>query len=448
MAEVINIKRGLDIKQKGRAENIFGQIGHPEHYSIKPTDFKGINPKMVVKEGDSVLAGSVLFYDKNQPDIKFVSPVSGVIQSIIRGERRKILNVVVSNKGENNYEDLGVSDIATMTRDQVKEKMLQGGVWPFIRQRPFDLIANPTSTPKAIFISAFDSAPLAPDNDFVVNGQEKYLQAAVDALSKFSNKIHIGINTESASKPYTQIKGVEIHKFRGPHPAGNVGIQIHHIDPINKGDIVWVIQPQDMVILGKLMLEGIFDATRIMVVAGSEVSKPAYYRTKIGSAVLPYLHDVDMSKTPRIISGNVLTGEQIDSNGYLGYYSTQLTIVPEGNYHEFLGWATPGFGKYSISRSFFTWLCSKKEYVLDTNMHGGERAIVMSGEYDKVLPMDILPEFLIKAILVDDIDKMEQLGIYEVVEEDLALCEFVCTSKLDVQQILRKGINNLIQELG
>jgi Na+-transporting NADH:ubiquinone oxidoreductase subunit A len=448
MSEVIKIKRGLDVKLQGKAETVFGHSDLPDFFALKPTDFHGLTPKLAVKEGDEVKAGTVLFYDKYRTEIKFVSPVSGIIQAINRGERRKLLEVVVKNDKTDSAVQFGVADPNSLSKEAVIAKMLEAGLWPFIKQRPYDVIANPLDTPKAIFISAFDSAPLAPDSDFVTNGQEKYLQAGVDALKKLCNAVHIGLNADAASKAFTHLKGVEFHRFDGPHPAGNVGVQIHHVMPINKGDLVWVAQPQDLVIIGKLFLDGIYDASRIIAVAGSEVKKPAYYRTKLGACVNVLLKNNVLGSNVRVISGNPLTGGEIAADGYLGFYHNQLTVLPEGNHHEFMGWAAPGFGKFSMSRTFFSWICSNKEYKLDTNMHGGERAIVVSGEWDKVLPMDILPEFLIKAILAEDIDKMEQLGIYEIAEEDVALCEFVCTSKLQLQEIVRNGLNLMMKELG
>ena len=448
MSEVIRIKKGLDIQLKGKAEHIFDQAGLPELFAVKPTDFVGLTPKLVVKEGDQVKAGSVLFFNKYQPDIKFVSPVSGSVKIINRGERRKILEVVIQSDGKQDTTSFGKSDISKLSREEIIKRMLEGGVWPLIRQRPYDIIANPEDTPKAAYISAFDTSPLAPDNDFVVNGQEKYLQAGVDVMNKLAGEVHIGVNGDSASKVFHGLKKVNIHTFTGPHPAGNVGIQLNKVMPINKGDLIWTTQPQDLIIIGKLFLDGIYDSSKIIVLAGSEVKKPAYYRTKIGACIDTIIKGNVNGDNPRYISGNILTGTEIEKDGYLSYYHNQISVIPEGNYYEFLGWAKPGFGKYSVSHSFFTWMCKKKEYALDTNVHGGVRAIVVSGEYDKVLPMDILPEFLIKSILVEDIDKMEQLGIYEVVEEDVALCEFVCTSKLKLQAIVRDGINLMIKELG
>ncbi len=448
MSDVIKIKRGLDIRLKGKAEKVFGSADMPELFAIKPADFPGLVPKLTVKPGDKVKAGSVLFIDKYRTDVKFVSPVSGEVQVVNRGERRRILEVVVKSDNQNEAENFGKIDVSSATKEEVKEKLQAAGLWPFVRQRPYNVVANPADTPKAIFISAFDSSPLAPDYDFIVSGLEKEFQAGVDALNKLTDgDIHIGVNNESASKVFMSLKGVKTHAFTGPHPAGNVGIQIHHISPINKGDIYWTIQPQEVISIGKLVLNGVYDASRIIAITGSEVKNKSYVKTKVGANIKTFVENNVEEGSLRYISGNVLTGDKITKDGYLGSYHSQITVIPEGDEHEFMGWAAPGLKKFSVSKSFFSWLCPKKEYALNANLNGGPRAIIMSGQYDKVLPMDVLPEHLVKAIITEDIDKMEQLGIYEVVEEDMALCEFVCTSKLEVQSILRKGIDVMIKEM-
>jgi len=448
MSEVIKIKKGLDIQLAGKAEKVFGQTDLPELFAIRPTDFHGVIPKMAIKVGDKVKAGTVLFFDKNRPEIKFVSPVSGELTAVNRGERRKILEVVVKSDGTDDKEQFGAANAADLSKEQIVEKLQAAGLWSFIRKRPYDIIANASETPKAFFISGFDSAPLAPDMDFILSGQEAALQAGIDVIKQLCDNVHVGVQNDAASKVFNNLKGVKLHSFAGSHPAGNVGVQIHHAMPINKGEVVWVAQPQEIVAIGKLFTEGVYDASRIVVLAGSEVEKRAYYRTKLGASISTLVADnVKKDDTLRYISGNVLSGTQIEEDGYIGAYHSQVTVIPEGDYYEFMGWALPGFGKFSVSRTFFSWMCKKKEYRLDANMHGGLRSFVVSGQYDKVLPMDILPEFLFKAILVEDIDKMEQLGIYELAEEDVALCEFVCTSKQPLQATLRKGIDLMIKEL-
>lgn len=448
MSEVIKIKKGHDIQLAGKADKVFAEAGLPDLFAVRPTDFHGVVPKMAVKVGDKVKVGTVLFFDKYRPEIKFVSPVSGELISINRGERRKILEVVVKSDGNDDKEQFETAKAAELTKEQIVEKMQAAGLWPFIRKRPYDVIADPDETPKAFFISGFDSAPLAPDIDFILDGQEDALQAGIDVIKQLCGNIHIGVNYSSESKAFKNLEGVKLHTFQGPHPAGNVGVQIHNTIPINKGEVVWVTNPQEIVAIGRLFTDGIYDASRVVVLTGSEIEKRAYYRTKIGACIFPLINNnVKTDCKLRYISGNVLTGILIEDDGYLGAYHSQVTVIPEGDYYEFMGWATPGFGKYSVSRTFFSWMCKNKEFRLDANMHGGLRSFVMSGQYEKVLPMDILPEFLFKAILVEDIDKMEQLGIYELAEEDIALCEFVCTSKQPLQTTLRKGIDIMIKEL-
>ena len=368
------------------------------------------------------------------------------------GERRVILEVVVIPEDVQDYEDFGKVNPKQLSRHEVTARMLKAGLWPTIRQRPYSVVANPHDKPKAIHISAFDSSPLAPDLDFAVKDEGEAFQAGIDALIKLTDgPVHLNLNADyPPSGVFTKVKGVQHNYFTGPHPAGNVGIQIHHIDPINKGDLVWVVNPIDVIIIGRLFLKGIYDATKVIALAGSEVLKPRYFILKTGASIANIVKDnlSNEAQNPRFISGNVLTGSKIYENGFLGFYDNMVSVIPEGNHYELLGWAMPGFGKYSASRAFFSWLTPGKKYSLHTNFNGGERAYVLTGQYEKVLPMDIYPVHLIKAILAKDIDKMENLGIYEVAEEDMALCEYVCTSKTEVQSIVREGIELMIKELG
>ncbi len=355
---------------------------------------------------------------------------------------------MIENDHKDEYLEIKAGDPASLSRESIIEILLNSGAWPYLRQRPYDIIANPADSPKAVFISGFDTAPLAPDVEFVLSGQEDAFKAGIEALKKLAPEVHIGISADSASKLFNSLQGVKIHRFAGPHPAGNVGVQINHVSPINKGEKVWVINPQDIVSIGGIFLHGKHDFSRVVALCGSEVKKPVYYRYRLGAAVGELLKGNLNEGSLRIISGNVLTGTHIAADGYLAFYNTQVTVIPEGDDYEFMGWAAPGFGKFSVSRTFFSWLCKKKQYRLNANLNGGLRAIVVSGAYDKVMPMDILPEQLIKAILANNVDKMEQLGIFEVVEEDIALCEFVDVSKLELQKILREGIEVMIKELG
>ncbi|MCK4663928.1 MAG: Na(+)-translocating NADH-quinone reductase subunit A [Bacteroidales bacterium] len=450
MSKIIKLKKGLNIKLKGKAEKILIKTEITDTYAIKPPDFINITPKLAVKIDDEVKAGSPLFYNKHLPEMLFTSPVSGKVIAINRGERRKILEVVVKPNNEIKYEDFGKANPLELSKEQITEKLLKSGLWQFIRQMPYAIIANPEDQPKSIFISAFDTAPLAPDYDFVIHDEPDIFQKGIDALSKLTNgKIHLNINSNyPPSKVFTKAKSVQINRFSGPHPAGNVGIQIHHIDPVNKGEIVWYLNPQDVLTIGRLFNKGILDASRTIALAGSEVMNPRYYRTMYGASIEGIVKDNIKGNNVRYISGNVLTGSKISSKGYIGFYDSLITVIPEGNQYEFLGWALPGFNKYSFSKTFFSSLVPNRKYRINTNYQGGKRAFVMTGQYEKVLPMDILPVHLLKSILVEDIDKMEQLGIYEVAEEDFALCEFICTSKIEVQSILREGINLMIKELG
>jgi len=451
MSQKVKLRKGLNIPLKGKAEKVFEQsTSAVKSIALKPTDFNMLTPKPAIAEGDKVKAGDAVFFDKNHPEVKFTSPISGTLKQIVRGDRRRILAFVIEPDGQNESVKFEVANPAKMGREKVVETLLNAGAWPLIKQRPYDIIANPSQTPKAIFVSGFDSAPLAPDYDFILSGQESDFQMGIDVLKVLTNgQVHLSYNgAYPMSKVYSSVKGAEIHEFEGPHPAGNVGVQINHIDPINKGEIVWTINPQDLLIIGRLFSKGVFDATKVIALTGSQVKAPKYYRTVLGANVASILAGNVEGDNNRIISGNVLTGTQIDANGYLGFFSNQITVIPEGNDYEFMGWAAPGFNKFSAGRTFFSWLMPKKEYEMNTNTHGEPRAIVVSNQYDSVLPMDIYPEFLVKAIMAQDIDKMEQLGIYEVIEEDLALCEFACTSKIQVQKILRNGLNLMYTEVG
>ena len=449
MSNVIQIRKGLDISLKGKAEKVLTKISGAAVYAVKPDDFQGITPKLTVKEGDTVLAGTPLFTDKHRPEINFVSPVSGSVQQIVRGDKRKLLAITITPTAEQEFLRHETGNLNALSREALVAFLLKSGAWPFLKQRPYGIIANPADQPKAIFISGFDSAPLAPDMDYVLTGEAEAFQKGIDVLRQLTGKVHLSMNDQPAATSILQkVKGVEFHTFKGPHPAGNVGVQIHHIAPLNKGDVVWTIDLQHIVSLGRLFLKGVYDVSKVIALVGSEVKKPRYFRMISGACIKP-LHDyINTAGSPRYISGNVLTGTNIGAEGFLSFYDSMISVIPEGDHYEFLGWANPfRMKKFSVSRSYFSWIFPDKEYALDTNINGGQRAFVMNGEYEKVLPMDIYPVYLLKAILAEDIDKMEQLGIYEVVEEDLALCEFVCTSKIDVQDILRKGINLMIKEM-
>lgn len=450
MSKVINLKRGLNIRLKGDAEKILGTSIEADKVALKPTDFPGLVPKILVKAEQLVKAGEPIFFDKNNPEIFFTAPTSGQVIAIIRGERRKVLEIIIKADGKNESLAFAKVDPQKLSRDEVKAQLISSGLWPFLKQRPYGTLAKPAQSPKHIFISGFDSAPLAPDYEFILKGQASALQTGINALTRLTDgKVFIGIRPEQANGIFSGLKNVEINQFSGPHPAGNVGIQIHHISPIDKGDIVWTINLQAVAFIGRLFETGKLDLTKIIALTGSEVISPKYFKCIVGTNLESLLKGATKKAgNERIISGNVLVGSQIEVNSFLGFFDNQITVIPEGDYYEFLGWAMPRLNKFSFSKSYFSWLTPKKIYSLDTNLNGEERAFVMTGQYEKVLPMDILPVHLLKAIIAEDIDKIENLGIYEVIEEDLALCEYVCTSKTEVQQILRNGINLMIKELG
>ncbi|MGB0523029.1 MAG: Na(+)-translocating NADH-quinone reductase subunit A [Flammeovirgaceae bacterium] len=452
MSNTIKLKRGFEINLAGKAEKKIAEA-HPKTFAVKPTDFVGmVRPKVVVQVGDVVKAGTPVLFDKKMEGVMFTSPVSGEVVEINRGAKRKLLEVVIladSHIEHETFKQYTVSEIASLSREDAVETMMSAGVWPQLIQRPYGVIANPEDSPKSIFISTFDSGPLAPDYDTLFNGQDKYFQTGIDILNKFTKgSIHINVNSQAeVSTVFANAKNTQVNKFSGPHPAGNVGVQIHHVDPIGKGDVVWTINPYGVIQIGKLFLEGIYDASKIVAVAGSEVSKPQYYKTHMGAKVNSFLDGNLKQENVRVISGNVLTGEGISKDGYLGYYDHLLSVIPEGDQPRFFatdGWLAPT-SRLSFHRAFglFSFLNPKKEQVLDTNMNGEERAFVMSGVFEKVIPMDILPTFLFKAIMAEDYDEMEALGIYELVEEDIALCEFIDVSKHNLQELLRKGINLL-----
>jgi len=448
MSEVIRLKKGLNIKLKGSAVNALEKLPIPATVALKPTDFPGLTPKLSVKADAEVKAGDALFYDKYHPEIVFTAPYGGKVVSINRGERRKILEVVIETSKDAGTVSFKKADPVSLKGEEVKEQILKSGLWPFIKKRPYGVIASPDQKPLAIYISTFDTAPLAPDYNFVLEGQMDTFQTGVNALAKLTEgKVILGVNNGSA---FTGVKNVEINTFEGPHPAGNVGVQIANTRPLNKGEVVWTINVQEVLFIGRLFEKGTVDLTKSVALTGSEVNSPKYYQTIVGAPVsaITGKNLINADYNQRIIGGNVLTGTKLKVQNYTGFYDSQITVIPEGDEYEFVGWADPGFGKFSASKTFFGKLFPKKEYTMNANMHGGERAFVMSGQYEKLVPMDILPVHLLKAVLVNDIDKMEQLGIYEVIEEDLALCEYACTSKIEVQKILREGINTMIKELG
>jgi len=453
MSKTVKLKKGFDINLAGKAEKTIASTPPSETFAIKPTDFIGMKrPKLFVAEGDSVKAGTPVLYDKMQENVMVCSPVSGEVVEVRRGAKRKLLEIRILADKEIEYETFKTysgSDLHKLSREDAQAQMTKGGVWSNLVQRPFGIVASEADTPKSIFISAFDTHPLSADIAFTLKGEEDAFKAGVEVLKKFtSGKVHLNHDLSGeVSTVFANIEGVENNKISGPHPAGNVGIQIHHLDPIGKGEVVWTITPYGVAQIGKLFLKGIYDASRLVAVAGSEVSKPQYFKTYTGAGINKFIDGNLKNDHVRFISGNVLTGERIEKDGYIGFYDNLLSILPEGDHADFLGWIMPRKEVLSFHRAWglLSFLNGKnKEYALDTNTNGEPRAFVQTGTFEKVTPMDIYPTYLVKAIMAEDFDNMEALGIYEVIEEDLALCEYVDVSKHDIQEIVREGLE-LIQ---
>ena len=448
MPEVIKLRKGLDIKLKGTANKELVAVKASQLYALVPDDFVGVTPKVVVAEGQHVKAGEALFVDKKHPEVKFVSPVSGVVAAVNRGARRKVMSIVVTADTKQESVNFGVKSVHSLSGEQVKEALLESGMFAFLRQRPYDVVANPDSRPKAIFVSAFDSKPLAPDFEYVIKGNEVDFQVGLSALAKMAPTF-LGISSKQTETAIVNAKNVEVTAFKGKHPAGNVGVQINHVQPINKGDIVWTIGAEEVIFIGRMFDKGIVDLTRTIAVAGSQIENPAYSKVVLGAQIGDIVGGrVKDGCVNRIINGNVLTGPATTEEGYLGAFANMVTVIPDGSdKHEILGWAMPRFKEFSVSRAYFSFLFPNKEYVLDARLKGEERHMINSNEYDKVFPMDIYPEYLIKAIIAGDIEKMEAAGIYEVAPEDFALCEFVDSSKLELQRIVREGLMKLRSEM-
>lgn len=456
MVDYIKLKQGLDIPIDGVPSAQILKSIVSDTVAVKPTDFKGLIPKLTVKEGDSVKAGSPLFVDKKRPDVKFTSPVSGTVSEIVRGEKRKLLEVRVKADPETVYAEFSLPKPENITAEQAISSLLESGLWACIKQRPYGIIPDPAVRPKSVYISGFDTAPLAADYDFILRDELPNIQTAINVLSKITPKIHFGLCAKThASSPFHKLSGVEFHVFDGPHPAGNVGVQINHVCPINKGDVVWTVNLQMLAIVGRFFNTGKVDMRKTVAIGGPRVSNPGYIRCMSGmclSSIADMANDnVDKLQRGcpiRYISGNVLTGTNVGKDGYLGFYDDCISLITEGKYFETFGWAKifrPK--KYSFASTYFSWLTPRKKYLMDSNLNGGVRAFVMTNKYAKVFPMNIYPVYLLKAILAEDIDKMEQLGIYEVVEEDFALCEYIDPSKIDIQSIVSKGIDLMIKEM-
>ena len=447
---MIKIKKGIDIHLVGEAKKEVKDY-MPQLFAIKPHDFIGVVPKMHVAEGDDVKVGTVLFHDKNNESVFFTSPASGKVKAIVRGEKRVILQVVIESDGKFETIDFGKADPSKLSRNEIVEKLVQSGTWTMLRQRPYSTIAKTQDEPKCIAVSMFDTAPLAPDNNFIVKDQMAAIKAGVEALAKLTNgMVYLNVNSSETQQALASLnfsaKNVTITEFQGPHPAGNVSTQLNVLSPINKGETVWYTYAQNLIAIGNLFLNGVYDSSRVVAFTGSEVKEPMYYRTRIG-ADMSGLYENISSENVRIISGNVLTGKKINGENFLGYYDSQVTVIPEGDHYQLFGWLAPNFKKFTSTNTMGASLCKKSKKVLDTNLNGGIRPLIMTGNFEKVFPFDIYPMQLIKACIIKDIDQMEELGIYEIDAEDFALCEVIDPSKTAIQQIVRESLEMLRKEM-
>ncbi|MBM3936470.1 MAG: Na(+)-translocating NADH-quinone reductase subunit A [Sphingomonadales bacterium] len=449
MAQTISLRRGYDIKLVGTPKTQTIHSLSFNHCAVRPTVFRYQKLRLLVEEGSTVMAGSPLLEDKSYPGLFICSPVSGKVQSILRGSKRVLEAIVLEQEAEIRYLDFGSAKPEDLNADAIRAKMMNAGVWSLVRQRPYNHMARPDAQPRCIVISAFNTVPMGADRDFQVDQDPAAFAEGLKALQKLCpGKVYLNVHQRNTrSKAFTGAQGVQMHRFDGPHPSGNVGIQMHHIAPITKGDCVWTLSPSDVIILGRLFLTGYYDARRWVAVGGSSLQKPGYVQAILGASVSEIVKAAGLQVGEhRMISGDVLSGEQVAADGYLGYYHDQLSVIPEGRDLEFLGWLLPSYPRPDISKSFLSGWISNRTYKVNTNTHGEERAFVMTGQYEKVLPMDLLLTYLLKAIHYQDVEEMEQLGLYELDEEDVALCEFVCTSKIPVQEMIRKGLDIMIAE--
>lgn len=450
MSADITLKKGLNIPLKGDAAKEFSTRKTSNNYTVYPDDFHGVVPKMIVKEGEKVSLGQPVFFSKSHPEIQFVSPVSGTLTKIVRGAKRRILEIEFESDGIDKAAKHKVAALEKLAADELKSLLLTSGCWPFIKQRPYDVVANPNTTPKGIFISGFNTAPLAADVAFVLDSQQEDFQNGIHALAKLAPKVHLSVAADDTSF-LSSVQGVEMHRIKGIHPAGNVGVQIHHIDPINAGETAWVINPEDVARIGRFLATGTFDPSRTVAVVGPVVEKPSYLKSRIGEAVAPLLEAVGINANGqvRIVNGDVLSGSTTHADGNLGFYNNTLSVIAEGNHYRMFGWLPfVGSNIFSMSRTSLSWLMPKRKYALNTNMNGEERALVVTGEMEQVLPMDIFPMQLLKECMAQNIEKMEGLGIYEVAPEDFALVDYASTSKIEAQAIIREALDVMIKEVG
>ncbi|SHI35735.1 Na+-transporting NADH:ubiquinone oxidoreductase subunit A [Mesonia phycicola] len=447
MSKDIKVKKGLNLRFKGEAEQVLVDAPKSKTFAIKPPDFHAVVPKLVLKEGAKVLAGEVLFYSKYNEAVKISSPVSGSIKEIVRGAKRRVLEIVIEADAVNSYKEYGQLNVATSDSETVKNRIFESGCGAFIKQRPYDILANPDDSPKAIYVSVYNTAPLAADPAFVLADQKAEFQEGLNALKKLTaGKVYVAVNAKSSD--FKDLQGVELLNVSGPHPAGNVGVHVQETEPMNMGDRVWTVGPEDVAIIGRLFLTGKVDAKRTIAVAGTDAKEKKYFRTYIGANVADLIGQVDESKS-RIISGDVLTGLKLSNNQYVGFYDNTITVIPEGNNYRAFGWLPFTYNNiHSMSKTSLSWMFPNKKYDVNTNLNGEERALVVTGEMEEVMPLDIYPMQLLKACMTGNIEKMENLGIYEVIPEDFALIDYVNTSKIEAQEIIRLGLDLMITEVG
>lgn len=445
---VFKLKKGYDIPLQGSAERRVEKVPKTKAIAVQPIDFRGMRPGMKVEPGDAVKRGSILFVDKQKPEILFRSPTAGTVREIVRGERRVIQRVIIDVGADSSesFDSINKAQIDKLSAAKTKELLLNSGLWPTLRQRPFDRIADFTKTPRAIFISAVDSAPLQAETDILLEGREVDFQLGIDLLAKLTDgKIHLSVSA-STETFFSKITGVETHQFSGPHPAGNVGIQVHHIDRLLAGQIIWYISPRHVAQIGSFLSKGEYPAAKTYALTGSELTDRHYVKAIEGALVSDLVNTPIAADKQRVISGNVLTGQQTRADGFVGFYDDMLTVIPELTGRRFMAWVQLGFKASSFWRMYFSKLTPGKKQAPTTDLNGGERAFVSTGEYEKVVPMDVLPVHLCKAILIEDIELMEQLGIYEVAPEDLALCSYICPSKIEFGDIIEKGMQTMEKE--
>jgi len=443
------IRKGKDIKLKGAARKEIVELAPPQKVAVQPRDFRGLKLQPAVKAGDAVKVGTPLLKDKTHPDIKIVSPVSGKVIAVNRGDKRLLLEIIIESDGQRNAETFrkfNSDELKSVSREDIIKTLLDGGLWPVFRQRPFSKVADPHLSPKSIFVQGMNTEPLALDVDFLLERSEKEFQTGLDIIKKLTGgAVHLCVSAHAKSKALTAAQTVQIHRFSGPHPAGNVSTHIHHIDPVKKGDVVWHIGAQDVLRVAALFLNGIYPSDRVVAVTGEGAERRCYVKTVEGASMSSILEG-NLKADMRYISGSVLAGTRVDQQGYLGFYDSQVTVIPEGGKRKLLGWLTPGFDSYSFSKTFVASFLPEKEVGLDTDTNGSERAIVLNHIYDEYVPLDIMTFFLLRAVLAGDIEECEKLGILECDEEDFALCSFACPSKVEVGEIIRRGLDLIEKE--